>query len=301
MKDIVFFNPFHNGDIHVSRSCVKHIVDSLPDVNFYYAHKNPHLLQDIPRLKEDINLYHIIGNRYKEEYFEIGDKLYINTWYAAGNSKYMNRYGITFDTIYDLFESHCKMLGVEYSDPVSMYPAIDYKYYQIEGIKDYVDRFWRKIFIFNGGSLSGQSTEFNMFYFITRLAEQNPDKHIFVSNADDRIKRMDNIHYTYDIIKKVGPCDLNENAYLASFCDFFIGRASGVHSFTLNRHNMFERDNFCMFTISNISHSGDYWIGDRLKDLLKYKSKILNYDVHDPHGLEVLVNQHLNDVKWRDI
>jgi hypothetical protein len=298
MKNIIFFNPFHNGDIHVSRSCVKHIVDSLPDVNFFYAHKNQPLLQDIPRLKEDSSLYRNIGENYKLEYMERGDDLYINTWYGSGNFKYMNRYGITYDTIYTLFEEHCKMLGIEFADPVKMYPSIDYSYYKTEGIKEYVDGFWRKIMIFNGGCLSGQAVEFPMFHFINRLAEQNPDKHFFITNEDNRIRKADNIHFTYDIIKKNG-CDLNENGYLSSFCDMFIGRASGVHSFSLNRENMFY-NNIFLFTISNIGFSSAYWLGDRFKDL-KYTSKIVNYDVPTPQALEILVKQHMEEINWRAI
>src|SRR5271157_2150294 len=112
--NVIFFNNWHNGDIHISRSLVKHITQNFdPGINkFYYAHGNPKLLQDIPNLTEDSSLLNKVKDCHIECFGE-GQNLYLNTWYLSGNSKYYNKYGITFDTIYSLFESHCKRLRLQ--------------------------------------------------------------------------------------------------------------------------------------------------------------------------------------------
>lgn len=57
-KRIVFFNCFHNGDIHVSRGFVRQIMNKIkqlePDTTFGYTHKmSAELLSDIPDLTFD--------------------------------------------------------------------------------------------------------------------------------------------------------------------------------------------------------------------------------------------------------
>ena len=296
---IIFFNAFHNGDIHVSRSFVKYITEHMDNINFYYAHENKQILNDIPKIKEDKSLMGQIGDNYKLESFERGDLLYLNTWYASGNHKYMNQYGITYDCLYFLMESHFNKLGLTIPGPVELYPSIDYSYYKIDGIKEYMDKFWRKIFISNGQSLSGQADNFSMSHAINKLSSENPDKHFFITNEDSAIQHRDNIHFTRQIINKDG-CDLNENAYISSFCDMVIGRASGAFSFTLNKDSLFNKD-ILYISISNMSFAGDYWIGERFKDNIKYKSKVINYDISNVVEFESVISKHMEEINWRVI
>ena len=51
---ITFFNPYHNGDVNVSRSFVRKIMERAPEHTYKYSHKNPaNLLADIPNLAYD--------------------------------------------------------------------------------------------------------------------------------------------------------------------------------------------------------------------------------------------------------
>lgn len=130
VEKIFFENCFGIGDLFVSRSLVKRIVDEFPDKEFYYIHKyNQHLFKDI-------NLKEIHPGEYQEKYnlkpeffieesciseeivkpANIGKKnvsykgglnknymeliisdsngnLHINTWYAALNNKAHVIYG----------------------------------------------------------------------------------------------------------------------------------------------------------------------------------------------------------------
>lgn len=57
MKKLVFYNHFHNGDIHVSRSFVNFIVSKLKskEIEFSYVHKNSKdLLSDNDLIKIEI-------------------------------------------------------------------------------------------------------------------------------------------------------------------------------------------------------------------------------------------------------
>ncbi|MFA6201505.1 MAG: hypothetical protein WC679_13980, partial [Bacteroidales bacterium] len=111
-RNIVFYNHFHNGDLHLSRTFVQRIIDTISkqdaNIKFFYAHRNnASLLSDIPKLTYSNNFFNNIKSE-KLGDFIIGDTLYINTWYASNNYLYMNNYGITFDCLYTLFDDVCK-------------------------------------------------------------------------------------------------------------------------------------------------------------------------------------------------
>ena len=47
MKTIIFYNTFHNGDIHVSREFIKDIMNKIETTFYYYHNGGPRLLFDI--------------------------------------------------------------------------------------------------------------------------------------------------------------------------------------------------------------------------------------------------------------
>ena len=52
IENLVFYNHWQNGDIHVSREFVKFFTESIDAKNYYYLHhKSEELLKDIPKLQ----------------------------------------------------------------------------------------------------------------------------------------------------------------------------------------------------------------------------------------------------------
>lgn len=281
--NIVFFNHFHNGDIHVSRGFIRKIMEKVwerdRNVSFTYAHRNSgELLADIDRL--GYGGWQGVGSEHSGCYIN-GETVYINTWYAQQQFKYMNRYGISIDCLYAALDDSCKMmLGFSLSDisddPKVFFPTIDYSKFQIgEAVK------WlnanadaKKVFISNGKVLSGQAHEFDMTGIIIRVAEKHRDKTFIVSNREGHID-LPNVVFSSDIIKKAGN-DLNENAYLSESCDVIVGRASGTFSFAMTQRNLFERNvKFLCFSNLEPKKEGKFWLGDMLVDRVCYGANVI--------------------------
>src|ERR1700677_2769215 len=182
---IVFFNFFHNGDVHVSRGLVRQIMAKVnqidPSISFVYAHRNPaNLLLDISGLTFQPNLLnHIVSEH--SNLTRYGDIVFFNTWYAQQHHKYMNRYGISFDTIYAAFNDSCKnlwnfSLSDISEDPSIFFPTIDYSKFEIGIASEWLkNNPGRKILVENGLAHSDQAHNFPMTPVIVRLAQKYPE------------------------------------------------------------------------------------------------------------------------------
>src|SRR5271163_3192723 len=98
-KRVVFFNYYHNGDIHASREFVRQIINKVhqlePETQFAYAHKNYQgLLSDIPNLTFDPTALSVIRNDHIGTHI-VKETTYINTWYGQQHSRYTNNYGLS--------------------------------------------------------------------------------------------------------------------------------------------------------------------------------------------------------------
>ena len=73
--NIIFYNLFHNGDIHNSRGLISHIMKNMGEDNsFFYKHVNG------PRLLADVNITYI-----KEQVFSNELIFYHNEHYKPLN------------------------------------------------------------------------------------------------------------------------------------------------------------------------------------------------------------------------
>lgn len=301
-KRIVFFNYFHNGDIHVSRGFVKQIVSKVkqmePDTQFAYAHKgSPDLLADIPHLGFDGNGLSIINNEHSNLH-NANDTIYINTWYGQQNFKYMNRHGVSMDTLYAAMNDSCKdiwgfSLNDISEDPAVFYPTIDYDHYHVQYARNWINQHpEKKIFVSNGMTLSGQAHNFAMGPLIDIIARKHGDKTFILSNLENGIT-ANNIHFSERIIQK-GNSDLNENAFLSEYCDTIIGRASGSFTFALTHNNLFQRD--CkMLCLSNLvpQKEGKFWLADLLSDKMNYRSPVTTSNESDPNAVLSLMESYI--------
>jgi hypothetical protein len=106
-----------------------------------------------------------------------------------------------------------------------------------KGVDDFVSKNQNKKILFcNGPCLSGQCEYIgDMKSIIVDLSQEYPNK-IFIATHKFECS-IDNIKFTDDIIQS-NTTDLNEIAYLSSFCDIIIGRSSGPLCFCCNKENI---------------------------------------------------------------
>ena len=284
-RSITFFNPYHNGDVHASRTFVKSIVDYMKPHNIpcNYAQINvANILMDIDGLACHNRQASLpIG----EMFIVKNGDLYINTWYAAGHHKYLNKYNLTYNCLYHLFNEITNScfnfdLSAISSDKSYFFPDIDYSKYQIQSIDDIMSNNKRfTAFISNCDTMSGQAVNFDFNPIISTLADKYPDI-IWIPTNIIRgriIKR--NVIYSADIIRKNG-FDLNENGYLSTKCDMIVGRASGSHSFAYNKYNFFKstKKNICFTDIDPL------WY-DKNDFELNYTNKIIHSKSTNPEEI----------------
>lgn len=294
-KSIVFYNFFHKGDQALGRSFIKYIINRLlgSKLKFYLSHKqDSELLKDIPDLIFDSNLIKNVPGIHAEP-FILDESLYVHTWYASRNYKYMNTHGISFDTLYNLFDDMCRTyfnFTLDETDPKNLFPSIDFNYFQIEHAQKFIqNKSGPLILVCNGNAESGQAVNFDMSFMIEKLAEQYHGITFVLTNRVGRIISKPNVIYSSDIIQKNG-CDLNENAYLGSHAEIIIGRSSGVQTFCLTKENLFDR-NCCFISFSNLGyHTGNFWLHDKFKDKIKYNSEWLEYNLYDDQTFRIVDN-----------
>jgi hypothetical protein len=303
MTKIVFFNCFHNGDVHVSRGLVRQVMAKVnqidSSISFSYAHRNPaNLLADIPELTFEPILLNHIGSEHSN-LNRHGNMIFFNTWYAQQNHKYMNRYGVTFDALYAAFDDSCKNLwGFSLSDisedPSNFFPIIDYSKFEIENSSEWLkNNPGKKILVENGLAHSDQAHNFPMTPIIVKLAQNHPEI-TFILTTVESITLPNNVIYSDNIIKKSVRSDLNEISFLSSRCDMVIGRASGVFSFTLTQENLFQRKiKYLCFSNLVPSRSDKFWMNDLLSDKVNYNSSIITTNEPDVNNVYNIIEGHL--------
>jgi len=244
MKKIIFFNYFHNGDIHSSRLFVKDIMIKLNvGTAFYYHELKDNILDDLNITKTDIKPNN------DELYYEDDDYIYINTWFHV---KYGHRYHqCTIESLYYNFTIIYKNLGIELDEISKYIPKIDYSKFKIDKIDNYFNdlKYEKYIFISNGDIKSFQSDPSNMDFIIDYLSEN--DKYlVIISNESNIIKN--NVISSKIIIGYELDNDLNENSYISTKCDIIIGRESGPYFFSYVVENVISEKEQIIIQISYV-------------------------------------------------
>ena len=288
VKNIIFFNNFHNGDLHVSREFVRQICNKLKNkYNISYAHHYDFsALKDLEITQVKFNTV-IKQDDIKRGHFIRGDTLYINTWYGQDEMKFMMNNGTSFSCLCLIFEDLCDArfdfsLSDMNEDISKFFPTINYSYYETENIDKFINskKNRKRILVSNGDVLSGQALNWPFSPIIEKLAEQYSDIDFILSNKTNGFVPKHNLFASTDIIQK-GSNDLNENSYLSTFCDIIIGRWSGAYTYSMTQHNFFEREVIflCYLAYSHnlIRHK---WLGTIplpkiIENIREYKADIL--------------------------
>lgn len=234
--NIYFYNAWHNGDLHVSRSFVRYIMKHIKADSYNYYHPNLNkILQDIdglnqiPFKKSNIDLNDGRG------YFKKGNDYYINTWYGSYDFKYLFGEDMTIFCLYNIFKKTLKELfkfNID-PDPVKFFAKIDYSKFDVKDIDDFILKDNRKkVLICNNTVESFQSNNFDFNPIIRDLADKQPNILFVITNImNNVILEKDNIIYCNTILPKIYDNNLNEISYISRFCDIIVGRYSGPQSF----------------------------------------------------------------------
>lgn len=242
-EKIIFFNHFHNGDLHHSRNFVKYFINNYKkNIDYLYAHENSvEILQDIPNCTYE-NIKNLQIN-YKEQIINNGNSIYINTWVGQLNFKYLNLgFGCSFKTNLKLWKDIYNYFKIDMPDDLNiLLPSIDLEFKSITPDK-------KCILFCNNITRSGQSDNFNMSELIFNYAIQNKNIECVVSNWDLINKKMP------ENVKRIDDYCLNDLNHIGIFsqkCDIIVGRTSGPFCFTLTKNNYFMNKVFISFANGN--------------------------------------------------
>lgn len=279
--NIIFFNHFHYGDLHVSRTYINDIINLLinKNYNFYYYTSDfikYNIFKDIKNLEWKylcyINLDFNININMHDSIIKENNNIFINTWYAQSNWKYSN-YGCSFYTLYNIFKDVYSFLDLEINDIYHYIPKINYLELNdnktinfITTCKDYE----KKILICNNDVLSGQSINFNFLPIIEELANIFPNYLFIITNGCTDF--YDNIISTSTIYGQKN--DLNETSYLSIYCDVIIGRSSGPYTYSIVQENLFDSNKIFICFV----HHFIYSVGLNLSDI---KCKVFWYNNYE--------------------
>lgn len=255
--NILFYNFAHSGDIHVSRSLVKYVVDNIPAQHFSYWHpRASNILDDINNLQY-VSAMSGPENIMKCGWFVYENTLMCNTWYHSFNSQEYK--GCTIQTLFNIFNRGLQeMLDQDLpGNPIDYLPEINFdNFFQGGQESKIIDRLRsmapiHRVLIANCDVLSNQSENFDFNPIISYLAKSFPSCYFIISNVQKSRIPLPNVCYAEDIIKK-NYDNLNEIAYLSYFCDIVIGRASGPYTFSLIKRNLLdEKKTFICFSNEN--------------------------------------------------
>jgi len=263
-KTVLFFNDWHNGDLHMSRPYVLDMMSLLGDCNYYFYHKNnPKLLSDIDNLVYTPT--------------KIAADLTIDTWLGQFQYKGMSieqmsgvssiTFGANFPCYYSVMAKVYESLNLSrFLKPVDYYlPTISYDHFDVENIQRYFDgKKTRSMLICNNVPMSGQAPAVDFREVVAELAVTYPQIDFLISNDDANMPKLNNIVSCKEIIGNPSTiCDLNEISYISTFCNVIVGRSSGPYSFSVTKDNLATKQFVC---ISN--EKKDTWFLDESTNIL---------------------------------
>jgi len=238
---IIFFNNWHNGDIHVSREFVRDIVKKTPEYEHEYLHRNSdRILLDLENISVNI-IPERHPNEPKGQHYRFlkqeGDIIFINTWYNCGEST-LAEYGISLMTLYENFRKVYSELNIELEDISYYIPDVNFKKYKVDDVNNFMANHQDKIkvYICNGDVKSNQAEpDYNFNNLITSIAQAHQDTLFFISNPTTI--KLPNVIQNSTIIG-LNCNEFCENAYISTFCDIVFGRNSGCHTFCFLKDNV---------------------------------------------------------------
>jgi hypothetical protein len=233
MKKVLFFNLFHIGDVYLPMKYIQNIVESNPDVEFYYWCIEGH------SFFKDINIK--FASNFNYDYFYPinntvvtikDDFICINTWISSfwndinykdlpvGECEILNKYPI--------FERICKNVNLNYTlkkeDIFFKYPFIE-----LELASNWFNenKNSKKIFYFNYLAHSGQVQPITNHYehelVINSLADKYKNYIILVpDNITPTSSNIINCEHKFNITRSTTSEHLMQLHTIANMCDYSV-------------------------------------------------------------------------------
>ena len=277
IKNIVFYNHFHKGDIFLSRSFIKDMINKL-NLNFYYLHYNGKDFFNDFKINCDLNLNELKNIDNWNCNFIVDETMYLNTWYNSCGGKYMT--GCNLQTFYNLFKNYYNLFQIEIDSMENYIPSVDYSYFDIKVNYNLPKN--KIILICNNIPLSGQSNTRNIDFIINELSNRFTNIIFLVTNQTN--VSNNNIIETKNILKFN---NLFEISHLSKFCDIIIGRSSGPYSFSLIRENIFN-DKIKYISICSDEGLVDFGLKHYAN---KNKFNYINSNLNDEEILKLLIEK----------
>lgn len=249
MKNICFFNHWHNGDVFAGKGWMQDIQRQYPNLNYAYAHINN------PKVMGDLNMEHLHcddlpeGLVDRERIADSEDELYVNTWIGSygwdvmprgeDHANWLSLHGM-FSMIASQLNSVNGMNLNIGEDPLDYVAASDWSKFDVAGADAFVAKHTgqRLHMICNGIVRSTQSNLGTMDATIETLAQRYP-RDVFVCTARFETA-LENIAFTDDIFGLDN--DINEIAYLSTKCATIVGKNSGPYMFAHVKDNIFDEN-----------------------------------------------------------
>lgn len=244
MKNLLFCNHAHHGDVFISRGLVADVISQLPNWQVQYAtFCDPKIIMDIVPCIDPAISRQIWHEHYSRAIFNHDrSSIFVNTWVGAylgefpcGHPpyKYLHKlFGICYDTINDLVGTNLR-LNADYWHYV---PDFDYSKFDLTAARHFLETH-KKVYLFcNGRVHSMQSSINNMQDTINAFAEKYADI-TFLATEKFETSRP-NVVFTEDIFKL--PNDLVEISYLSTKINLIVGKNSGPFSFSNTKTNLLD-------------------------------------------------------------
>lgn len=251
MKNICFFNHWHNGDVFAGKGWMQDIQRQLGDRKFAYSHINK------PKIMNDLGAEYFHcddlpdGLADRAKFADSDDEFYVNTWIGSYGWDVMPRGEdhANWQSLHRMFEYIYQQINTNTganltisSDPLNYVASTIWSAYDTAAADEFVTKHsgQRLHLICNGVVRSTQSNLGNMKLTVETLAARYP-RDVFVCTAKFETP-LQNIAFTDDIFANVEGGDLNEIAYLSTHCSTIVGKNSGPYMFSHVKENIFDEN-----------------------------------------------------------
>lgn len=253
---IVFFNHWHNGDIHYSRNFCNDIITQLGNqYEYFYAHQQkPYIVEDVCSHLWPIELPNMMCH------YELkNDTLFINTWVGLKDTSYYKSVGyVGLETMYQIFTDTYKKLNNEFnlglkinSNKDEYLPEINFNKLKSFNNQSPLEVYGKRvILVCNNFCNSNQAYNYDFTPIIELASQIFPNEVFLVTNKiNNFVFSQPNVHYIDNL-------NLNEIGYYGLFAKVIIGRGSGPFCFADTKQTILNPET-TFIGLGNPDHGGE--------------------------------------------
>jgi hypothetical protein len=276
IHSIVFYHNHVNGDCFSSRIFVKHIIDHMPNLNYYYtaprsliSHCKDIGIPDENFNKKSIPFFNNLTSDENPNYLNFFSNkngyLYINVWIGNAlkinsnnklcwlcGSKYLDMYNYIIILLNQTYNLNMNL--IETKNP---YISLNYDYYDCYFLDDYMikqKQKYNKIVLYYNLPVNSM-TDLNNIDYNQVLLNINDPNILYITFLPSKItyNNVISIKEIYNNYNKVLPIGFGiQFSYLSIYCDKIISLASGSAMSILNWQNKFIKNKILMITSNNL-------------------------------------------------